>query len=49
MIRYKNDLILLFKSFIHKVDKFTFNYSNENISFKILRFRIINDFNVIFE
>ena len=36
MIRYKNDLILLFKSFIHKINKFTFNYSSENINFKVL-------------
>ena len=35
-IRYKNNLMLLFKSFIRKVDKFAFNYSNENINFKIL-------------
>ena len=49
MIRYKNDLILLFESFIRKIDKFAFNYFSENINFKILWFRMINDFDVIFE
>ena len=36
MIRYKDDLMLLFESFIHKVDKFVFNYSSESINLKIL-------------
>ena len=41
--------MLLFKSFIRKIDKFAFNYSNKNINFEILRFRTINDFDIIFK
>ena len=36
MIQYKNNLMLLSKSFIYKVDKFAFNYSNKSINFEIL-------------
>ena len=35
-IRYKNNLILLSQSFIFKIDKFIFNYTNENINFEVL-------------
>ena len=47
-IRCENDLMLLFQSFIFKVDEFIFNYTSESINFEILRFRTINDFNIIF-
>ena len=36
LIRYENDLILLFQSFIIKINKFVFNYTNESINFEIL-------------
>ena len=48
-IRYKNDLMLLSQSFIFRIDKFIFNYTNEGINFEILRFGTINDFDVIFK
>ena len=35
-IRRKNNLMLLSQSFIFKIDKFVFNYSNKSIDFKIL-------------
>ena len=41
--------MLLFESFIRKIDKFIFNYSNKSINFKILWSRTINDFDIIFE
>ena len=41
--------MLLFKSFIRKIDRFAFNYSSENINLEILWSRMINNFNVIFE
>ena len=46
-IRCENDLMLLFQSFILKVDKLIFSYTSESINLEILWSRTINDFDVI--